>query len=80
MLKIVISIEFPPKTSKKAKTAQLPIPNESTQPGSSPLVQYVLNLQTHEQAAIGEPYKRPSTTVYLQNWDRTWAAASERKG
>ncbi|XXH05875.1 hypothetical protein Hte_012316 [Hypoxylon texense] len=64
--------------SRKTKNPRNYEPDKSSRSGMSSLETYVGKPQNHELVATSQPSDR-NLTQYLQNWDKTWQAASGRK-
>ncbi|KAI0137992.1 hypothetical protein F4776DRAFT_663126 [Hypoxylon sp. NC0597] len=65
----------PSKTEKARLSAQ----DKSTGSELSLMEQHLLKSERHEQIAIGEEWDKSATKKELEDWDKTWQAASKRK-
>ncbi|OTA56883.1 hypothetical protein K449DRAFT_387267 [Hypoxylon sp. EC38] len=65
--------------SRKTKKARQSSRDESTGSELTPMERYLLENQRYEQIAIGEEWNKSETKKGMENWDKTWQAASERK-
>ncbi|KAI1779382.1 hypothetical protein F4818DRAFT_249252 [Hypoxylon cercidicola] len=75
------SVKSSGSASHKTKKPRHEESHKSSHSGMSSIERYVGESETHERFAIGEPSGRdPARAQYLQDWDKTWQAASGHKG